>query len=57
MGDNKKTSQVAGTTSEVEIKLLLNAIEQGMQSILLRDKYLRTLLGVQIVLLILLLIK
>ncbi|SKB55366.1 hypothetical protein SAMN06295926_103382 [Lysinibacillus sp. AC-3] len=57
MNDNKKSSQVAGTTSEVEIKLLLNAIEQGMQSVLLRDKYLRTLLGVQIVLLILLLIK
>lgn len=57
MEDNKKASQVADTTSEVEIKLLLNVIEQGMQSILIRDKYLRTLLGVQIVLLIFLFIK
>lgn len=57
MEENKKASRVAETTSEVEIRLLLNVIEQGMQSILIRDKYLRTLLGIQIVLLIFLLIK
>ncbi|MFS0819637.1 hypothetical protein ABC382_22470 [Lysinibacillus sp. 1P01SD] len=54
---NKKSSQVAGITSEAEIKLILNVIEQGMQSILLRDKYIRILLTVLNLLVLLLLFK
>lgn len=57
MEDKEKTSQVAGTTSEVETKLLLHSIEQGIQSILFRDKYIRVLLTVQILLILFLVIN
>lgn len=50
--DNKKSSQVVGATSEEKILLLLNVIEQGVQSILIRDKYIRVLLTVQILLIL-----
>lgn len=50
--DNKKSSQVVGATSEAKILLLLNVIEQGVQSILIRDKYIRVLLTVQILLIL-----
>ncbi|WNN77551.1 hypothetical protein RKS58_06830 [Lysinibacillus capsici] len=52
MEDNKKSSQVVGATSEAKILLLLNVIEQGVQSILIRDKYIRVLLTVQILLIL-----
>lgn len=54
---NKKSSQVAGTTSEGEVKVLLHVIEQGMQSILIRDKYIRVLSVIQLILLILIFLK
>ena len=54
---NEKSPQVAGTTSEVEIRLLLRVIEQGVQSILIRDKYMRVLLIVQTLLMLFILIK
>lgn len=57
MDENKKSSQVAGTTSEVEVKVLLHVIEQGMQSILIRDKYIRVLSVIQLILLILIFLK
>ncbi len=57
MENNKKTSQVVGATSEVEIILLLNVIEQGIQSVLLRDKYIRFLLTVLNLMVLLLLFK
>lgn len=50
--DKKKSSQVVGATSEAKILLLLNVIEQGVQSILIRDKYIRVLLTVQILLIL-----
>lgn len=54
---NKKTSQVVGATNEAKILLLLNIIEQGVQSILIRDKYIRVLLTIQILLIVSLLFK
>lgn len=50
---DKETS--AGT--ETETTLLLDVIEQGMQSLLLRDKYFRILIAIQTMILICLLFK
>lgn len=49
----KETS--AGT--ETETILLLHVIEQGVQSLLLRDKYLRILIAIQTMILIYMLLK
>ena len=45
----------AGTKSETT--LLLHVIEQGVQSLLLRDKYLRILIAIQTMIIICLLYK
>ncbi len=45
----------AGTESETT--LLLHVIEQGVQSLLLRDKYLRILIAIQTMILIYILLK
>lgn len=45
----------AGTKSETT--LLLHVIEQGVQSLLLRDKYLRILIAIQTMILIYMLLK
>ena len=47
----------ASAGTEAEVILLLHVIEQGMQSLLLRDKYLRILIAVQTAILLYLLIK
>lgn len=55
---NKKSPQTAGTECEgYEIEILLRVIEQGVQSILIRDNYIRTLLAIQFLSIIFLLFK
>ena len=57
MEDNKKSPQAMAVTSEVEVTLLLHVVEQGVQSILIRDKYIRVLLTLQLLLILFLLFK
>lgn len=56
MENNKKTSQSIAVESEIESKLLLHVIEQVVESILIRDKYIRVLFTVQFLLMIFLLL-
>lgn len=55
--ENESSENVTSTGTKSEETLLFHVIEQGMQSLLLRDKYLRILIAIQTMILICLLFK
>lgn len=55
--ENESSENVTSTGTKSEATLLFHVIEQGMQSLLLRDKYFRILIAIQTMILICLLLK
>lgn|GEM_PF-4679717 len=55
--ENESSENVTSTGTKSEATLLFHVIKQGIQSLLLRDKYLRILIAIQTMILICLLFK